>query len=139
MSSRYHMRDGSIDRARAMRREMSPIERRVWQALRNGALGGHKFRRQQRLGPYFADFCCQSAKLVLEIDGDSHAGREGFDASRTAYLQREGYRVLRVTNRDVVENLAGVLDLIRHHLAPSPSHAAAPRGPLPLPQGERGK
>ncbi len=108
----------------------------MWGVLRGSQLGP-KFRRQQRIGPYFADFACQSVKLVVEIDGDTHAQAVGHDARRTAFLEREGYRVLRFSNLDVMTAIDGVATVILDAIGPSPSHAA--RGPLPLPQGERNK
>lgn len=138
--SRITNDDGTVERARRLRRDATPAEKELWFALRRGGLNGYKFRRQQRLGPFIADFACQSARLVIEVDGDSHAAQIDYDARRTEFLAREGYRVLRFTNREVMNNLDGVCRVIEAALAdsPSPSHAAAPRRPLPLPQGERG-
>ncbi len=137
--SRFTSDDGTTDRARCLRRDATPAEKKLWSALRAGNLDGFKFRRQQRIGPFVADFACQSARLVIEVDGDSHVAQIDYDARRTEFLAREGYRVLRFTNADVMDNLDGVCRAIELALAgrPSPSHAAAPRGPLPLPQGER--
>ncbi|SBV33702.1 conserved hypothetical protein [uncultured Sphingopyxis sp.] len=136
--SRFELRDGTVDRARRLRREATPAEKKLWSVLRAGNLGA-KFRRQQRLGPFIADFACQSARLVIEVDGDSHAAQIDYDARRTQFLAEEGYRVLRFTNHDVMDNLEGVCRAIALALAhnPSPSHRASPDGPLPLPQGER--
>jgi very-short-patch-repair endonuclease len=138
--SRFTSDDGTIDRARRLRRDATPAEKKLWSALRAGNLGGHKFRRQQRIGQFIADFTCQSARLVIEVDGDSHALQIDYDARRTEFLAREGYRVLRFTNADVMGNLDGVCRAIELALAgrASPSHPAAPDGPLPLPRGERG-
>ena len=141
-STRYLEGDGTIQRARAFRRDGTPAERKLWSFLRRAQLDGFKFRRQQRLGPFFADFVCHAIRLVIEIDGETHAGlaAEQRDAQRTAFLQHEGYRVIRFSNADILGNAEGVVDAIRASLvsaAPSPSHAAAQRGPLPLPQGER--
>ena len=61
-----------LDHARQMRRDPTPAERKLWHKLRNHRLAGLKFRRQQPLGPFIADFCCPSAKLVVEVDGVSH-------------------------------------------------------------------
>uniref|UniRef100_UPI0035CA5FF4 endonuclease domain-containing protein n=1 Tax=uncultured Sphingomonas sp. TaxID=158754 RepID=UPI0035CA5FF4 len=135
--SRYTVGDGSIDRARELRRNATPAETKLWSVLRGSALDGHKFRRQQRLGPFYGDFVCQAARLVVEIDGDTHVGNEARDARRTAFLEREGYRVLRFSNVDVMGNVEGVAQVIRSAFDPSPSHPAAPGGPLPLPHGER--
>jgi very-short-patch-repair endonuclease len=137
--SRFELRDGTVDRARRLRRDATPAEKKLWSALRGSNIGGFKFRRQQRLGPFVADFACQSARLVIEVDGDSHAAQIDYDARRTQFLAKEGYRVLRFTNSDVMNNLKGVCRAIELALVggPSPSHAATPRGSLPLPQGER--
>ena len=140
--TRYEEGDQSILRSRQLRRDATPAERKLWAVLRGALLDGFKFRRQQRLGPYFGDFVCQSLRLVIEIDGDTHDGAraQARDARRTAFLEHEGYRVIRFTNADVMKNLDGVVGAIRSALqadSPSPSHAARPRGPLPLPQGER--
>ncbi len=140
--TRYNKGDQTIARARQLRHDSTPAERKLWWSLRGAALDGFKFRRQQRIGLFFGDFVCQSARLVIEVDGDTHAGpdAEAKDARRTAFLEREGYRVIRFTNADVMGNLEGVAEAIRFALgsaAPSPAHAASPRGPLPLPQGER--
>ena len=136
---RYRAGDGTIERARQLRRDSTPAERKLWSILRGAALDGFKFRRQQRLGPFFGDFVCQAVKLVVEVDGETHAGAQaaGRDALRTAFLEREGYRVIRFANAEVIGNPDGVSEAIRLALAPSPSHAATPRGPLPLPRGER--
>ena len=142
--TRYEEGDQSILRSRQLRRDSTPAERKLWPVLRGALLDGFKFRRQQRLGPYFGDLVCQSLRLVIEIDGDMHDGArvQARDARRTAFLEHEGYRVIRFTNADVMKNLDGVVGAIRSALradSPSPSHAATPRGPLPLPQGERSK
>ena len=143
VETRFREGDSTVVRARELRRNSKPAEQKLWLNLRGGALDGLKFRRQQRLGPFFGDFVCQSARFVVEIDGETHVGAEveARDERRTAFLQREGYRVIRFFNADVMKNLEGVLTSIRQALAlsdsPSPSHAAAPREPLPLPQGER--
>ncbi|MEG3177326.1 DUF559 domain-containing protein [Sphingomonas sp. RB3P16] len=135
--SRYTVGDGSIARARELRRASTPAETKLWSVLRSSALDGHKFRRQQRLGPFFADFVCQAARLVVEIDGETHVGNEERGVRRTAFLEREGYRVLRFSNADVMGNVEGVAQVIRSAFGPSPSHPAMPGGPLPLPRGER--
>ena len=76
------------------------------------AFPGLKWRHQAPVGAYFADILCFSERLVIEVDGDMHAGMERHDAQRTAMIAREGFRVLRVTNTDVTENLEGVLSQI---------------------------
>jgi len=94
---------------------MSPAEVHLWQALKHRQLDDLKFRRQSSIGPYIADFYCPAAQLVIELDGsvhDSEAAQQQ-DAERTAYLISLGLRVVRFANREVMENLEGVLSEIR--------------------------
>ena len=117
-----------LSHARALRRDATPAERRLWQGSRRHQVGGLKFRRQVPLGPYIADFYCGSAKLVIEVDGISHIDSRT-DAVRDAWMARHGVRVVRVANRDVLANLEGTLIAIREI-------AARPPPPNPLPRGE---
>lgn len=94
------------------------------------------------VGPYIADFCCMEARLVVEVDGSQHAQRSERDRLRDAVLAKEGYRVLRFWNNEVMEELESVLTAIRAALlarVPSPSHPAARDGSLPLPGRERAR
>jgi very-short-patch-repair endonuclease len=101
-----------VRRARALRRDATEAERRLWAALRNRALGA-KFRRQVPLGPFVADFACATARLVIELDGGQHA-ESVRDARRDAWLAAEGWAVVRYWNSDVMTNLDGVLaDILR--------------------------
>lgn len=85
----------SDDRVRQLRTNQTDAEKRLWRALRNRQLGNAKFRRQVSIGPYVVDFLCHEASLVIELDGGQHADRVDHDARRTAFLEKEGYRVLR--------------------------------------------
>jgi very-short-patch-repair endonuclease len=98
-------------RAKDLRKKLTEPERRLWYHLRASRLGV-KFQKQAVLAPYIADFAARSERLVIELDGDTHAGREGYDAVRTKVLEGRGYRVLRFTNTDVMTNLDGVLRAI---------------------------
>ncbi len=100
-------------RARELRRELTPIEVILWQRLRYRRLAGLKFRRQHPIGPFITDFYCAERKLVIEIDGDTHAKQRRYDASRTAWLEEHGIKVIRFNNRDVLDNLPGVLEMIK--------------------------
>ncbi|MFO0888644.1 MAG: DUF559 domain-containing protein [Isosphaeraceae bacterium] len=109
-------RDELNARAKRLRREMTVPEQRLWYALRDRRLAGWKFRRQVVFGPYIVDFYSHSARLVLEIDGDSHIERGAQDRSRQAWLEARGLHVLRVSNddllrdeQDVIEGIAAVL------------------------------
>ncbi len=93
-----------------MRREPTPAERLLWQALRNQALG-IKFRRQAPIGPYIVDFFCPPHRLVIEVDGETHAAPDA-DRERDSFLRAQGLRILRFWNPDITGNLPGVLAAI---------------------------
>ena len=90
--------------ARKLRRKQTLAERILWILLRDRDLARYKYRRQQPIGTYFADFVCSRHKLVVECDGITHEGRELFDAARNAYMASCGYRVLRYTDERVHGN-----------------------------------
>src|SRR4030065_933105 len=106
--------------ARSLRSNQTDAERLVWRHLRAGRLEGHKFKRQQPLGPYIADFVCFKAMLVVELDGGQHADQVNEDAERTRWLTSQGYRVLRFWNNELIENMEGVWAVISAALSPSP-------------------
>ncbi len=106
-------------RAKALRKELTPAERKLWRILRANRLGV-KFQKQVVLAPYIADFVAKSERLVIEIDGDTHGDREAYDAARTAALGRHGYRVIRFTNADVMTNLDEVVKAILTELGRNP-------------------
>ena len=106
-----------------------------------------KFRRQVPIGPYIADFLCADAKLILEIDGDSHYedGAQERDRKRDAFLQERGCIVIRLSNRMVLENtdamVARIVECLEEYGSPSPQPSPRERGniaphPSPLPEGE---
>ncbi|MBV9019053.1 MAG: endonuclease domain-containing protein [Alphaproteobacteria bacterium] len=99
-----------------LRRNMTEAERRIWQILRLHQISGYKFRRQVPLGRYIADFVCHEARLIVEIDGGQHDHLSPREAERTAFLQSEGYRVLRFWNNEVLQNLEGVHAVIAGEL-----------------------
>jgi len=100
------------NRARVLRSNSSSAEQRLWSCRRNRNFGGLKFVRQAPVGPYFVDFLCRERNIIVEVDGGTHSSDAeiGRDMKRSAALQRLGYRVFRVHNVDVYENLKGVLD-----------------------------
>ena len=103
---------------------MTVAERKLWSVLRNRQLEGAKFRRQQPIGPFIADFVCQERRLIVEADGGQHVENEA-DARRTTFLESKGYRVLRFWNNDILANLDGVAQLITSALStPHPARAA---------------
>jgi very-short-patch-repair endonuclease len=98
-------------RARQLRREETEPERKLWRRLSNRQLAGWKFVRQEPIVPYFADFACREAKLVVELDGGQHAESE-HDRVRDTFLVSCGYRVLRFWNYEAMRNMQSVLDTI---------------------------
>ena len=105
--------------ARQLRRRMTDAENRLWFHLRNRALDGRKFRRQVPVGPYVVDFACVQARLAVELDGGQHAGNLK-DPARTAFLRKQGYRVLRFWNNDVLQRTDAVLEQVLTALVPDP-------------------
>jgi len=101
-----------------MRTSLNLTELLVWSRLRRRALDGWKFRRQQPIGPYFADFFCPAARLIVEIDGPAHDGdrRSAYDQRRQAWLEAEGYCVRRIAVGEISRDLDAVLDGIRYQL-----------------------
>jgi very-short-patch-repair endonuclease len=101
-------------RAKVLRHNLTDAESLLWRELRGNRLCGHGFRRQVPLGPYIADFVCFARRLVVEIDGEQH----GFDANRhadlmrTAWLEREGFRVIRFWNNEVFKETDAVCNAI---------------------------
>ena len=97
--------------ARDHRHPLTPAEAKVWARVRNRGLG-FKIRRQHPIWRFIADFYCAEAKLVIEIDGDSHAepDQEEYDNARTAWLEDRGYKVIRFTNHDAHKNLNNLLN-----------------------------
>jgi very-short-patch-repair endonuclease len=113
------------NRAIELRRGATHPEQRLWSILSRRQLGGLKFRRQHPIEPYIVDYYCASAKLIVELDGESHEGRQSYDADRERFLRNLGVKIIRVTNDDVLNNLDGVAEFIlregtRQLLEPSP-------------------
>ena len=98
--------------ARALRKNPTQAERRLWRALRLRQIGNVKFRRQQPIGNYVADFVCLEHRLIVEVDGGQHASRVAYDKRRTRWLESRGYVVLRFWNNDVLANTDGVVQSI---------------------------
>src|SRR5579862_248710 len=121
-----HPIDGARARARSLRRTMTEAEKRVWQILRSHQMTGCKFRRQVPLGRYIADFVCHEARLIVEIDGGQHDAASPQEATRSAFLHNEGYRILRFWNNEVLANLDGVHQMIADWLAGEASASKLP-------------
>jgi very-short-patch-repair endonuclease len=96
--------------ARRLRRDQTLAEKALWKLVRNRRLGGFKFLRQVPIDRYFADFVCEAGKLIVELDGVVHEGREDYDERRTQTLELFGYMVLRFPNDRVLADLGGVAE-----------------------------
>ena len=109
------MRDGlpsfAKARARAMRHTPTEAERTLWYALRDRRMQHVKVRRQAPIGPYIVDFLCIEHRLIIEADGERHA-ESAKDAARDAWLTRNGYKILRFWNRDILTAIESVLATI---------------------------
>ena len=121
----------TIGRAQTLRRDMTDAERKLWTILRDGSIDGFAFRRQVPIGPFIADFVCQKAKLIVEVDGGQHGLDSVREVARTEFLEREGYQVLRFWNNEVLSNLEGVHMVI--------SAALGGSSPPPNPPPSRGR
>lgn len=101
------------DRARELRRDMTPQERKLWYMfLRKNP---EKIYRQRIIGPFIADFYCAAAKLVIEVDGSQHYTEQGmaYDSERTAFLEAQGLMVLRFSNKQIDESFGAVCRVIK--------------------------
>jgi very-short-patch-repair endonuclease len=114
---RLSLAPNAIGRARNLRKSATLAEQIVRRALKENFPEAH-FRFQVPFGPYIADFASHRAKLIIEIDGDSHGFKQEYDATRTAFLNSQGYRVIRFWNNDILSNLEGVVANIREALPP---------------------
>jgi very-short-patch-repair endonuclease len=101
-----------VEVARQLRRESTPSEETLWQALRKRQLSGRKFRRQQPIGPFVVDFFCAEERLVVEVDGPIHQTQVDADNARQRLLEATGLRILRVTVSEVERDLEQVLRAI---------------------------
>ena len=131
----------TLQNAKALRQNQTNAEGLLWHYLRNKQLDGHKFRRQQPIGPYIVDFACLPRKLIVELDGGQHAKQKAYDKKRDTFLKDKDYRILRFWNNEVFENCFSVLESIYnalHHHPPleggSKDASLSGRGSPPPPQ-----
>ena len=110
--------------AKKLRCNNTDTERILWQKLRNKQIEGIKFRRQQPIENYIVDFISLSMKLVVELDGSQHLQNYLYDSKRDACLKNNGFMVLRFWDNEVIENIDGVLEVIRQHCLPKLNNMA---------------
>ena len=97
---------------------MTDAEKLLWSRLRAKQMNGRQFYRQKIIGDYIVDFYCPKANLIVELDGSQHYTDEGIkkDSMRDNYIKEQGYKVLRFSDREVFENIAGVIEKIHGDL-----------------------
>ena len=120
-----------LHHSRHLRNNPTDVERLLWQHLRKRQMMGFKFRRQQLIDNYIVDFICLENKLIIEVDGGHHSLQKGEDGERDGYLKKNGFKVLRFWNNEVLENMEGVLEKIRINCLGHP-----PLDPLPSREGK---
>src|ERR1700674_1075905 len=100
--------------ARRLRKKSTDAETKLWRYLREMPMLGSHMRRQVAIGPYFADFACMAARVVVEVDGSHHGDGEQleYDQERTRWFESQGYRVIRFWNSDISDNIDAVIEVI---------------------------
>ena len=89
------------DKARALGKNTTDAERLLWKHLRLRQIGGYKFRRQQALGHYIVDFVCLEKRLAIEVHGGQHSEQTDYDTWRSAWLETQGFRILRFWDHEI--------------------------------------
>ncbi len=110
----------ALAHARAMRKNPTDAERKLWTILRGKRLAGFKFKRQQPIGQYIVDFACLSHRVIVEADGSQHC-ESAHDARRDAILRAQGFRILRLWNSEILNSSEGVAEAIFAALGAAPS------------------
>ena len=117
MTSRLYAHNPRLLRnARQLRSRMTDAEQCLWQHLRDRRLNGYKFRRQQPIGNYIADFVCIRPKLIVEVDGSQHDEQRAYDETRSENLRALGFHILRFWNHDILQQTEAVLTVILNTL-----------------------
>jgi len=117
--------------AKTLRKNNTDVERLLWKYLKARQLEGIKFRRQQPVGRYIVEFVSFEKKIVIEIDGSQHSAGKDRDEERDNWLGVQGFKVLRFWNNEILQNIEGVLEVIRDHCLFHP-----PLSPLPSREGK---
>ena len=106
------------EQRKGLRNSLTIAEAVLWKQLKDSQLAGRKFRRQESIDPYVADFYCPEGRLIVELDGAGHqsVGGAEYDARRTEYLKERGLRVIRFENKAVLDDLEWVLEVIKKNL-----------------------
>ena len=120
-ASHFYTRQ-SLEYSKDLRKNMTEPEQILWYYLRNKQFDNLKFRRQEAIGNYIADFVCYEKKLIIELDGSGHIEKKQaeHDKRRDEFLKQSGFKVIRVFNTDVYENIEGVIEYILCNVQPEP-------------------
>jgi len=111
-----------------LRSRPTEAEKLIWKHLRARQLEGFKFRRQQPIDKYVVDFVCFERRLIIEIDGGQHSTEKKKDEERDDYLRKNSFEILRFWNNEVLENINGVLEVIREQCLFHPPQAPPVKG-----------
>lgn len=115
-----------FEKARELRKNMTPAEEALWKHLKKRQMKGFKFRRQHPISEFIADFYCHSIKLVIEVDGGIHKlnSQTEYDIKRTDEMNQFGITVIRFTNEQVIKEIDEVLKELAIFLNPFKSCSA---------------
>ena len=116
------------ERAKSLRREMTPAEKVLWKELKTNKLGGLHFRRQQIIDGLIVDFYCHQFALIVEVDGGIHELQKETDAEREAHLIERGFRIIRFTNQELFKDLPTVLKKLVEACTPATLPSLEGRG-----------
>jgi very-short-patch-repair endonuclease len=114
------MAERLIGFARELRKNQTDAEKKIWRYLRSKQMNSLKFRRQQPIGNYIVDFVCFDIRLIIELDGSQHIEEKEKDEERDQWLKTQGFTVLRFWNNDVMNNIAGVLNVVNDYCCNCP-------------------
>ena len=107
------------EKSKELRNNPTPNEQILWQYLRRSQFLGLKFRRQQPIGPYIADFTCFYPKIIIELDGSQHIDNKEYDKKRDIFLKNAGFEVIRIFNNDISKDIESVLEYIKDKISPT--------------------
>ncbi len=111
----FNAKPGIFAKAKALRKNMTPAELKLWQHIKDNKISGLRFRRQHPIDIFIADFYCHKLRLIIELDGKIHnnSTNQEYDKNRTAELERLGIKVIRFTNEEVLEDVENVVEKIK--------------------------
>ena len=114
----------AISLARKLRKDQTDTERKLWSLLKSRSLLGYKFRRQRPIGLYVVDFCCMKPRLIIEADGAQHSRKSDEEVTRTSFLEKRGFLVIRFWDNDILLRpnavLEGIIQALNTLTLPSP-------------------